>query len=47
MQMQTLSEWQVVILDNGIFIVLAMITVVALVFPWKHWNSIIDGGDNA
>jgi hypothetical protein len=35
-----LSEWQVLLLDNGLWI-LPVLSIVALaVFPWKHWNSL-------
>ena len=46
LSMQTLSDWQIVLLDNGIW-VLPILGILALaVFPWKHWNSLIEGENN-
>jgi len=35
-----LSEWQIVLLDNGLWLVPLMCIVALVVFPWKHWNSL-------
>jgi predicted negative regulator of RcsB-dependent stress response len=35
-----LSEWQIVLLDNGLWLVPLMCIVALAVFPWKHWNSL-------
>jgi len=40
LNMQTLSEWQIVLLDNGLWIVPLLGIVALVVFPWKHWNSL-------
>jgi hypothetical protein len=42
--MQTLSDWQIVLLDNGIWILPILGILALVVFPWKHWNSIISRG---
>jgi len=36
-----LSEWQIVLLDNGLWLVPLMCIVALAVFPWKHWNGLI------
>ena len=37
-----LSEWQIVFLDNGLWILPVMVFIGLAVFPWKHWNSVLD-----
>ena len=44
LDMQTLSEWQIVLLDNGVWIVPILGILALVVFPWEHWNSIISRG---
>lgn len=44
--MQTLSDWQIVLLDNGIWILPILGILALVVFPWKHWNSLIEGENN-
>ena len=46
LSMQTLSDWQIVLLDNGIWILLTLVILALAVFPWKHWNSLIEGENN-
>ena len=37
-----LADWQITLLDNA-FWILPVLTVIGLaVFPWKHWNSLLD-----
>jgi len=36
-----LNDWQVMILDNGMWLLPVGVLVLAA-FPWKHWNSLID-----
>jgi hypothetical protein len=36
-----LSEWQIVLLDNGLWILPAMVILGLAVFPWKHWNGLL------
>ena len=35
-----LSEWQVVLLDNGLWLVPLVGVLALVVFPWKHWDSL-------
>ncbi len=37
-----LSDWQIMILNHGLWFVPAFSVLVLAVFPWKHWNSLID-----
>ncbi len=37
-----LNEWQLMLLDNGLWIVPSITILGLVVFPWKHWNSLID-----
>ena len=37
-----LSDWQIMILNNGLWFVPLVSVLVLAVFPWKHWNSLID-----
>ncbi len=37
-----LSDWQIFLLDNGLWIVPSLGAVALLVFPWDHWNSLLD-----
>lgn len=36
-----LSEWQIFLLDIGQFLLIAGSLVSLMVFPWKHWNSLL------
>lgn len=36
-----LSEWQIVLLDNGLWLLPLMCVVALAVFPWKHWNGLL------
>ena len=36
-----LSDWQIALLDSGLVIVPTLVGMALIVFPWKHWNSII------
>jgi len=36
-----LSEWQIILLDNGLWLVPLMGIAGLVVFPWKHWNSLL------
>ena len=41
-----LSDWQIILLDNGMWL-LPLLGLAALVlFPWNHWNSLIEGDDD-
>jgi len=35
-----LSEWQIVLLDNGLWLVPLVGVLALVVFPWKHWDSL-------
>ena len=37
----TLSEWQIALLDEGLWIVPSLCVIALAVFPWKHWISLI------
>ena len=37
-----LNELQLMLLDNGLWILPALSLVALVVFPWKHWNILID-----
>lgn len=37
-----LNEWQILLLDNGLWIVPMLAAAALAVFPWNHWNSILD-----
>jgi len=37
-----LNEWQLMLLDNGHWILPALGLVALVVFPWKNWNILID-----
>tara|TARA_R110002074_G_scaffold330141_1_gene500677 strand:+ start:327 stop:449 length:123 start_codon:yes stop_codon:yes gene_type:complete len=37
-----LSNWQIVLLDAGLWLIPALSIVALIVFPWKHWNSFIE-----
>ena len=37
-----LSNWQIIILDNAIWILPALIITGLAAFPWKHWNAFLD-----
>ncbi len=37
-----LSDWQIVLLDNGLWLLPLLCVVAVAVFPWKHWNSLIE-----
>ena len=37
-----LAEWQITLLDNGFWILPVLCVVALAVFPWKHWNSLLD-----
>ena len=36
-----MAEWQTLILDNGLWLAPSLGTLALIVFPWKHWNSLI------
>ena len=35
-----LSDWQIVLLDNGLWLLPLLCVVALAVFPWKHWNGL-------
>jgi len=35
-----LSEWQIVLLDSGLWLVPLLAIAALVVFPWKHWDSL-------
>lgn len=35
-----LSNWQIVLLDSGLWLVPLLSIVALAVFPWKHWDSL-------
>ena len=37
-----LSEWQTVLLDTGLWFLPSIAIISLVVFPWKHWNNILD-----
>jgi|TARA_R110002126_G_scaffold108614_1_gene245241 hypothetical protein len=37
-----LNNWQIILLDNGIWLLPALAVVAIKVFPWEHWNTILD-----
>jgi hypothetical protein len=37
-----LSDWQIFLLDTGLWIVPSLGAAALLVFPWKHWYSLLD-----
>ena len=37
-----LADWQIALLDNGLWIIPALSVLALAVFPWSHWNSILD-----
>jgi hypothetical protein len=39
-----LHEWQIVLLDNGLWLVPLMGLIALCAFPWKHWNTLIERG---
>ncbi len=36
-----LQEWQIILLDNGLWLVPSLGIFALAVFPWKHWNSLL------
>lgn len=36
-----LSEWQIVLLDSGLWLLPLLCVVALAVFPWKHWNQLL------
>jgi len=37
-----LSNWQITILDNAIWVLPILVVGALAVFPWKHWNAFLD-----
>ena len=37
-----LSNWQIMLLDNGFWILPLLFVAAVAVFPWEHWNSLIE-----
>jgi hypothetical protein len=37
-----LSDWQLLLLDNGLWLLPTLAVISLLVFPWKHWLSLLD-----
>ena len=37
-----LADWQIILLDNGIWLLPALSVIALAVFPWKHWNALLD-----
>jgi hypothetical protein len=37
-----LNDLQIILLDNGIWLLPALGVVALAVFPWKHWNAFLD-----
>ncbi len=37
-----LADWQIILLDNGFWLLPALVVVGLAVFPWKHWNALLD-----
>ena len=42
-----LDSWQILLLDNGVWIVPLLTAVALVVFPWDHWNAMIEGEDES
>jgi hypothetical protein len=42
-----LSEWQIAILDVGLVAVPLLAIIAILVFPWDHWNSLLEEKDES
>ena len=36
-----LSDWQIALLDSGLWLVPLLCVVALAVFPWKHWNGLL------
>ena len=39
-----LSNWQLIVLNNGLWLMPLLGAIVLARFPWRHWNTIIDEG---
>jgi|TARA_R110002110_G_scaffold245361_2_gene461781 hypothetical protein len=37
-----IADWQIMLLDQGLWIVPLLGVGALVVFPWKHWVSILD-----
>ena len=37
-----MSAWQIILLDHGLWIVPTLTVAALFVFPWDHWNAILD-----
>ena len=37
-----LADWQIVLLDNGFWLLSVLCVIALAVFPWKHWNAFLD-----
>ncbi len=37
-----LNDLQITLLDNGIWLLPVLCVVALAVFPWKHWNALLD-----
>ena len=37
-----LHDWQIALLDQGLWLVPTLGVLALAVFPWKHWNSLFD-----
>ena len=41
-----LNDLQIVLLDNGIWLLPLLGVITLAVFPWKNWNSLLDKYEN-
>ena len=37
-----MSDWQTILLDNGLWLLPLLGVAALVVFPWEHWNTLID-----
>ena len=37
-----LSNWQIVLLDNSVWMIPAASVFSLILFPWRHWNSLLE-----
>ena len=42
-----LSDWQIMLLDNGFWVLPSLFVLAIVVFPWDHWNSLIEDNNES
>jgi len=42
-----LSDWQIMLLDNGLWILPSLCVLAVVVFPWDHWNSLVEDNNES